>query len=74
MSEVVSIEAVVESWRRPADYPWHFKPAERARMIRLCSKASDEEIGSVMVVACAYNNIAPAATADAVLKAFLCVR
>lgn len=66
MHEAVSIEVVVEQSSATAVYPWSFQDTDQARWIRLHGATSDEDIGSLMVTTCEYNDIASATTPEAI--------
>jgi hypothetical protein len=66
-----TIEAVVEVSSFESESPWAVLPVPSQALIRLFSGVTDEEIGSIILTACLYNQIEICPSAMETLNSFL---
>jgi hypothetical protein len=64
-------EAIVEISSFDGEPPWALSPAGNQTFLRLFSGITDEEIGTVILTACLYNQIDVRPSASETIKAFL---
>ena len=65
------IKAVVEITSFNSESPWIVSSFENYSFLRLSPSATDEEIGSIILTACLYNQIDIRSTATETLRAFI---